>query len=917
MGRSRRGGAQASLQSRVPPELGGGCHLRQLRGVGCRGERFLTRGSGDSPRASEFAWPSAIVCFGACLVTALLLSTAVFAEDEEPAETEPSGAASEPAADEAGAASETDAEKDAPSESEAADQSPEAEPSFGVDPFESSDIEEIMIRGEAGAGIPDSAPISVVGFDMDRLSKEGIRDIRDLANFTPSLEIKSQFAATNPAIFIRGVGLDDFNANAASAVAIYQDGVYMQSGAIQLFGFFDEEGVEVLRGPQGVYYRNASAGAILVKSRKPTEEFESYLSTTYGRFNQFDLSGAISGPIVPDWLSGRVAGYWNTRDGITKNRCKVLVLESLYPCNEKNTRGELLIPDSIESRVNDIDVYGVRGMLLLHPPTVDMEWLLNVHGGQNLGHAYQYQHNGIKLEPARITEIKPPTIINTGPVKDDQGYVDNDGDPFNGDYDVNGPESLDVFGTSLTWSWNIRDGLRLENITAYEWHDRYTFENSDAGPLKVSHSEYADKAWQFSEEVNLYGEFLGSDLGDGGWRTGAFYLQENLEVRNVFDATGADQLQEYDQKLRNIGIYAEGNYTIRPGCAPISCDFKLDVGIRYNVEFKTFDITACAYNLRVCAPNRVTLTGQEDNTWDGWSGDFILSWFYDEEEDNVYLKYARGWKGGHFNGGATTRFDIITGVDPEIVDSYEIGIRTHWFDGRLMTNVTGFYYDYQDLQVFKLEQSPVAGFTTAKLVNAQHAQVYGIELDLSAEPIERLQITFNAAWVESDYSEFITELPFRFRPMKPGGRIVGEIVTVWFPFDYSGNDLIGSPRYSFTGSIQYEIPLPWQIAGHGLGSLTPAYSVSWKDDIYFDAGSGRGAYLNFPEATFGQPAFWIHNASLTWKSENEMIEVVGWVHNFLDEHYKTSSDDLSIGLSFIRNAYADPRTYGITVTLSY
>ena len=79
--------------------------------------------------------------------------------------------------------------------------------------------------------------------------------------------------------------------------------------------------------------------------------------------------------------------------------------------------------------------------------------------------------------------------------------------------------------------------------------------------------------------MNLYGEFLGSDLGDGGWRTGAFYLQENLEVRNVFDATGADQLQEYDQKLRNIGIYAEGNYTIRPGCAPISCDFKLDVGI--------------------------------------------------------------------------------------------------------------------------------------------------------------------------------------------------------------------------------------------------------------------------------------------------------------------------------------------------
>ncbi len=876
----------------------------------------MTRNSGNSLRASEFAWPSAIVCFGACLVTALLLSIAAFAEDEKPAETEPSGATSESATDEAGAASESGAETDAPGEPETADQDSETEPSFGVDAFQSSDVEEILIRGEAGTGIPDSAPISVVSFDMDMLSREGIKDIRDLANFTPSLEIKSQFAATNAAIFIRGVGLDDYNANSVSAVAIYQDGVYLQSGAIQLFGFFDEEKVEVLRGPQGVYYRNASAGAILVKSSQPTEEFESYLSATYGRFNEFDLSGAVSGPIVPDWLSGRVAGYWNTRDGITKNRCKVLVLLSLTPCDQK-AGGNLLISDAIESRVNDVNNYGVRGLLLLHPPTVDMEWLLNVHGGQNLGHAYQYQHNGVAIQPARITEIKPPTVLNTGPVRDSEGYVDNDGDPYNGDYDVNGPEDLDVFGTSLTSNWNIRDGLKLESITAYEWHKRYTFENSDASPLKVSHSEYADKAWQFSQELNLYGEFLGSDLGDGGWRTGAFYLQENLEVKNIFDAIGADQLQEYEQKLRNIGIYIEGNYTIRPGCAPIACDFKLDVGIRYNVEYKTFDITACAYNLRVCAPNRVTLTGQEDNTWDGWSGDFTLSWFYNQEEDNVYLKYARGWKGGHFNGGATTRFDIITGVNPEIVDSYEIGLRAHWFDGRLMTNVTGFYYDYRDLQVFKLEQSPSAGFTTAKLINAQSAEVYGIELGLEAEPIERMLIRFNASWLESKYNEFITDLPFRFQPTKPGGRVVGQVTTVRFPFDYSGNDLIGAPQFAFVGYIEYEIPLPWQIAGYGLGSLTPSYSVSWRDDIYFDAGSGRGSYLNFPKSTFGQPAFWIHNASLTWTSENEMIEIVGWVHNFLDEHYKTSSDDLSIGLSFIRNAWADPRTYGITVTLSY
>jgi iron complex outermembrane receptor protein len=501
-------------------------------------------------------------------------------------------------------------------------------------------------------------------------------------------------------------------------------------------------------------------------------------------------------------------------------------------------------------------------------------------------------------------------------VRDNNNYVDADGDPYAGEYDINGPEDLDIFGTNLTYTWNFGDSYEFESITAYEWHDRYTLENSDASPYLSSHTEYANTAWQFSEELNLRGEWIGSDIGDGGWGLGAYYLMQDLEVSNLYDAIGDAQLQEYDEDLRNFGAYIQGDYTIRPGCAPIGCDFKLNIGGRYNVEYKKFDILSCSYNTGNCTRD-LTLQGEEDETWDGWSGDFILSWFYDEQENNVYLKYSRGWKGGHFNGGATSRFDIITGVRPEIVDSYELGLRAHWFDGRVMTNVTGFYYDYVDLQVFKLEQNPHAGFPVAKLVNAQSAEIYGIELDLAAQPIEGMNITFNFAWVESVYDEFIVELPFKFSPLKPGGRTVGGKLEILFPFDYSGNTLLGSPNYSFTGSIDYEIRLPGQIAGRGLGSLTPRYSFSWKDDINFDSAEGQGAYINFPKAFFGQEAFWIHNASLSWRSENDRFEVTGWVHNFLDERYKTSSEDLSQGLEYTRDAWADPRTYGFTVTVSY
>jgi hypothetical protein len=107
------------------------------------------------------------------------------------------------------------------------------------------------------------------------------------------------------------------------------------------------------------------------------------------------------------------------------------------------------------------------------------------------------------------------------------------------------------------------------------------------------------------------------------------------------------------------------------------------------------------------------------------------------------------------------------------------------------------------------------------------------------------------------------------------------------------------------------------VAGRGFGSLTPRFSFSWKDEMLYDQCGGRGNRCNFEEGFFGQGAFWIFNAALTWTSENEMITLTGWVHNFMDEHYKSQSFDVSRGLGVILDVYADPRTYGVTATIAF
>ena len=135
------------------------------------------------------------------------------------------------------------------------------------DPF--AGIEEMVVVGSGTAAIFESQEVSTISFDAEYLEAIGAKDLGDIAQFTPNLEIRTPFAASNPTLFIRGVGLRDFNANSSSSVAVYNDEVYMNSPAAQLAQLFDVGDIGVLRGPQALEYgRNASAGTIRVIARQ-------------------------------------------------------------------------------------------------------------------------------------------------------------------------------------------------------------------------------------------------------------------------------------------------------------------------------------------------------------------------------------------------------------------------------------------------------------------------------------------------------------------------------------------------------------------------------------------------------------------------------------------------------------------------
>ncbi|MDG2335003.1 MAG: TonB-dependent receptor [Myxococcota bacterium] len=195
---------------------------------------------------------------------------------------------------------------------------------FDEGPARSADgnlIEEIMITSQA-RNTHDDQSISETSFSASDLKAMRIQDISDIARFTPGLEINTAFAASNPTLFIRGIGLKDYNANAAGAVPIFFDGMAINSPAGQLFQLFDVKNVTVLKGPQsGRWGRNATAGAIIVDSNLPDGEFSSTGALTYGSYNDVEIEGAMGFPIIEDKLSGRLAFSYQQRDGYTRNGC--------------------------------------------------------------------------------------------------------------------------------------------------------------------------------------------------------------------------------------------------------------------------------------------------------------------------------------------------------------------------------------------------------------------------------------------------------------------------------------------------------------------------------------------------------------------------------------------------------------------
>jgi iron complex outermembrane receptor protein len=669
-------------------------------------------------------------------------------------------------------------------------------------------------------------PIAITAFSAEQLQRSQLSNVNQLMGSVPNLSIST--FETFAEIFIRGIGSTNVIGGNDPSTTVQVDGVYLGRPYSQYADFLDVQRVEVLRGPQGTLYgRNAVGGTINVISRVPTDDFAAEATLTLGDYWQVQSQDYVSGALIRGVLDASIAVDYTRHDPYLEN--VVPSGNDVFNANNGGVRIQLrYLPTSF------IDA------------TTRLDYSLADEAEEGLSKA---------LEPfspatASILGDYHKVALNTP----QRGVTRN-------------------AGVAEDIKFTLSDPLMIRSLTSYRSASTEVTDDADATDLNASiiHQEEHDK--QFSQELNLVGNY-----DRFNFVTGLYYYHENNHVKVAPTIVPASI---YLYVVPTMTTDAEAAFA--QGTYHVTSKFDVTAGIRYTTERKTMDQDETYYlytggtalvqpvpNMFLLPipgnPYRFSTSARYNAPTPKFGVQYSLT-------DNLmlYASATRGFKSGGYNFSANSA--ATAGFQPEKVWSYEVGAKSEWLDHRLRVNLTGFYYDYTDLQV-QILLAP----GSLSIKNAANAKNKGVELEIAATPVKGLELTANLAWLDAKYTSF---------PDAPAPRGAGTV-------DASGNYLIQAPPYTGNLAAQYTVPV-W--SGDSM-FLRAEYSYIGKQ--FFEPTNS---------VTQMQAGYGLVNLSAGYATSDKKWEVTAWGHNMGDKEYVLAT----VAGPPYAGVVGAPRTFGVTL----
>lgn len=757
-------------------------------------------------------------------------------------------------------------------------------------------LEEIVVTAQKRTESLQDTPISMAAFDESLIESLGIVQASDISDFTPNLHMsrlgnKDQYGFT-----IRGVAQGGTDLLVEPTVGLYFDGVYLARNIAAAFDLVDLERMEVLRGPQGALYgRNTIGGAINMISKKPAEEFgfkqqvtvgnNSYVRSTTnintGKFaNNFaakfsysysDVGGDHHSTITGDDLgaveseSFRLALRWTPSDNVT--------VDYVYDGSFRDSSGSFAQISHV--RPGHVAVGGALYK-------------------QAAAAASQDRKGGL------------PIAIDAGDI------------------------ITDMEGHALTVEWD-NNGITYKSITAYrDWstdHPRLDFGSFASDGVTVLNgaggvvpagqlvSMFAAGRWstqdQFTQEFQMQGSALDDRLD---YTVGLYYFEETTFENNpqsfplpaLFaygrlpqgtqsflcndptfsdplacfgkDTTLSAPLYKVGGDVESTAIYSQFTYAATE---------QLDVtlGLRYTEDKKD----AFLENGTILRNEGLALV-TDDDSWSNFSPSLILNYMFNDDVSG-YFSLSSGYRSGGYNARAAAEFSFTTPFDEENITSYELGLKSEWFDSRLRFNAAVFMYEYEDRQLTQF----VAGAAGASSVitNAGSQDAKGFEVEVTALPLPGLMIMANYGFTRTSTNEYVSTTP--------------------------------DPISGFSGQTNSNIKdLVKSLGPDNTGALIAVYDfepTDWGQWSLQVDGTYVGTRRNSPLMNRWDTAdsYTLMNARLSLSEipvSTGSLRISAWGKNMTDKEYRITGIDFG-ALGYATNNYAPLRSYGIDVVYEY
>lgn len=744
-------------------------------------------------------------------------------------------------------------------------------------------------------------PVAVSAVTGSVMEKLNLHQLDDVAQFTPGVQIQLQ-SPNNPGYVIRGVTSDDGEAYSQPRVSVFMDGVSTSRSRASAVELFDLERMEVAKGPQGTLFgRGAEIGGISIIRHKPVDNLSGELSMSYGSYNQRQVSGFINTPIIKGKLANRFAFDYDARDGFIKNEAGGrlngknalafrnstqwwanddtsirLVLDyqhddypgtsfhsinPMYGNSDPNSTANLEAGKKLGIKRN------VGGALLNIDHNINHRWSFNsITGFRAFNSKERFDADGTYLplllcqEKGKGTQFSQEFRFNYDDKNRFSGFVGASYFYENSSQDINAKANLQyLYPVFIQKSVKASLSSQIDNVKgllAQMLPDAYQ-PMVDAALAKLMSKWFPKnptvdangKLIPQTATPDIYGDLktalgaVGMDLdqvlagmGDNG-RT----IQATLQGISAkpLDTAYTEQGKNYGTN-QAVELYADGTLKLTK-----NLNFTLGVRGTYENQ-ETGYSSSTVPSMFGAVLYHPTENGAKvmakDSYW-SWVGRAALNYMIGR--NNIYASVSRGRRPGvlYFNNDPK---DFET-LKPEIIYSYEAGVKGSLLQGRLNYDLCAYYYDWYNYQ------TSVFNATTSKYEydDAGRAHSLGIEASISYSPCRYLNLFGNWSYIEG-----------KFNNKDDNGN----------KQRFAGNRFRLTPKNSFAVGFDLNVPTGKKASIY----FRPTYS--WKSKVFFEES-------NEPELTQG--AFGLLNFTAGYRMQPGKVyyEIGAFGKNVLDEKY--------------------------------